>query len=516
MEPFAAFASLVRARRLTMGPKSDGAWPRVRSTTGVARNPEIPAHEIMRPGSVLARVCCFAPRRPDGLRQRREAKSPKKIQVRSQVDPAAEFSTYRTYGFVPMPGTNIEGKTTALTIYFMKAIRQEMDSRGYQYTEESPDLWSTSTPMPRAQSTPRRMSRRHMAIRDYYGYRAGLYNIPVVDGGEQEETITTEWAPANIDVVDARKKVLIWVGIAEGRLTEAMMARPGPAIAKSLGHVRAVPGKAREMRGSADRWLVVASLHGESCAGADQYRRFARRACGEILAAGLRDVLGHCRRGQPRQETGAVKTWENTATGNGGTIKLLKVFTSADGRDCRRLRIDNHAKSLKGSTKQTVCASPEGKWLTRRGTRNPRRRQIPSPQVGHSFICSTQVPLSVGVSRPEQRHHSDVNRPARKKYPTRVSHTANVPESECRAGAEHDQVAVAGHGQQLGHRIAVRNPQAEQQRRGQHEQRERRERGMDRQQHQHDDAGDATGEVGDDTQELPACARDGNRGWRRS
>src|SRR5688572_18292933 len=68
-------------------------------------------------------------------------KPPKRIQVRTHVDPQAQFSSYRTYGFVPMPGTNIEGKTTALTIHFMRAIRQEMDSRGYSYTEESPDLW---------------------------------------------------------------------------------------------------------------------------------------------------------------------------------------------------------------------------------------------------------------------------------------------------------------------------------------------------------------------------------------
>jgi hypothetical protein len=60
---------------------------------------------------------------------------------------------------------------------------------------------------------------------------------------------------------------------------------------------------------------------------------------------------------------GASKSWDNAATGNGGTIKLLNVFTSTDGRDCRRLRVDNHAKSLKGSSKQIVCASPEGKWL---------------------------------------------------------------------------------------------------------------------------------------------------------
>jgi hypothetical protein len=64
-----------------------------------------------------------------------------------------------------------------------------------------------------------------------------------------------------------------------------------------------------------------------------------------------------------RGKIGAAKTWENGATGNGGTIKLLKVFTSTDGRDCRRLRIDNHAGSLKGSSKQIVCATPEGQWM---------------------------------------------------------------------------------------------------------------------------------------------------------
>jgi hypothetical protein len=60
---------------------------------------------------------------------------------------------------------------------------------------------------------------------------------------------------------------------------------------------------------------------------------------------------------------GAVKTWENAATGNGGAIKLLEVFTSTENLDCRRLRIDNHAKSIKGATTQVVCASADGKWM---------------------------------------------------------------------------------------------------------------------------------------------------------
>ena len=61
--------------------------------------------------------------------------------------------------------------------------------------------------------------------------------------------------------------------------------------------------------------------------------------------------------------TGAVKKWENAANGNGGSIKLLRVFTSTDGRDCRRLKIENHAKTLKGVSNMSVCADPQGKWM---------------------------------------------------------------------------------------------------------------------------------------------------------
>jgi len=63
------------------------------------------------------------------------------------------------------------------------------------------------------------------------------------------------------------------------------------------------------------------------------------------------------------KKVGTVKTWENAATGNGGSLKLLQIFTSTEGRDCRRLRMDNHAKKQKGTSGQNVCLGPDGKWL---------------------------------------------------------------------------------------------------------------------------------------------------------
>jgi hypothetical protein len=35
---------------------------------------------------------------------------------------------------------------------------------------------------------------------------------------------------ANIDVADARKKALLWEGVAEGKLTQEVMANPEAAI----------------------------------------------------------------------------------------------------------------------------------------------------------------------------------------------------------------------------------------------------------------------------------------------
>jgi Domain of unknown function (DUF4136) len=167
------------------------------------------------------------------------------LKVRSNVDPAANFAGYRTYAFAADPGTNRGGKPTALTIHFMKAISHEMGSRGYQYTEESPDLQVNFNANP----SPGRDEETRVApaygYSGYYGYRAGLYGLPVLGVHDQVETVTYRVGTGNVDIVDARRKMLIWEGIAEGRLTEEMLADPGPAIATAVKDMfTQYPGKA--------------------------------------------------------------------------------------------------------------------------------------------------------------------------------------------------------------------------------------------------------------------------------
>jgi hypothetical protein len=141
--------------------------------------------------------------------------------VRSNVDPAANLSSYKTYAFVPQPATNRGGYSTPLTGYFEAAVTREMDARGYRKVEASPQLLinfnANSQEKVDVQSNP---------VGGYYGYRAGLY------AGGGVETVRYKVGTANIDVADASKKKLLWEGVAEGELTSDVMKDPQAAVGR--------------------------------------------------------------------------------------------------------------------------------------------------------------------------------------------------------------------------------------------------------------------------------------------
>ena len=200
--------------------------------------------KVSRPASLIAGSVVLCVAFLLGCASGTGSSAPKKVKVRANVDPQAQFGSYRTYGFVAEPATNNDGKTTAMTIYFMQAIRHEMDSRGYQYTEESPDLLVNFKVAGRVSDSQTNVSPTYGYSTGYYAYRAGLYGLPVVMA-EGQETATYRVGTGNIDIVDAHRKMLAWEGIAEGRLTEEMIANPGPALGKIIAEMfEQFPGKA--------------------------------------------------------------------------------------------------------------------------------------------------------------------------------------------------------------------------------------------------------------------------------
>ncbi|HVN43789.1 MAG TPA: DUF4136 domain-containing protein [Steroidobacteraceae bacterium] len=144
-------------------------------------------------------------------------------QVRSITEPGANLSAYRTYSFVAQPGTNRGGNVTPLTTFFETAIAREMAARGYQQVESGGDLLvnfnARVTEKADIQSTP-----SPGPYYGYYGYRGGMY------AGPELQTVRYKVGTANIDIVDAKRRVVVWEGIAERELTEDVMRNPQPAI----------------------------------------------------------------------------------------------------------------------------------------------------------------------------------------------------------------------------------------------------------------------------------------------
>jgi len=157
--------------------------------------------------------------------------------------PDAEFSRYSTFGFPEQTGTDRGGYSTLVTSYFKSAVRDQMEQRGYHYVEENPDLLVNFYAKVH-ERTETRAEPTFSAAYGYYGYRYGLYGAwPLYDNDIR--TVTYPIGTANIDLVDARKKQMIWEGVAQGRIRDEDMDNPREAISRVVTQLFArFPGRA--------------------------------------------------------------------------------------------------------------------------------------------------------------------------------------------------------------------------------------------------------------------------------
>lgn len=141
--------------------------------------------------------------------------------IRSNVDPAADFSKFQTYGFFD----EVTGKAAAYdsfaTRYIKSAIDNEMQKRGLQKS-----------------SNPQLLVNTHVQTKDkvqvtespsgYYGYRYGMYGWGAGVSSTNVDTYTE--GTLNVDVIDSATSRLLWEGVAVGRIHESARDNPQPAI----------------------------------------------------------------------------------------------------------------------------------------------------------------------------------------------------------------------------------------------------------------------------------------------
>jgi hypothetical protein len=155
--------------------------------------------------------------------------------IRADQDPAADFSSYRTYNFVPELGTDRAGYSTLITTHFKQAISREMNARGYAQSSTDPDLLVNVFTSMRDETVTRSVPDFYPGP-VYYVTRRGVYTAwPMYS--RDISTTTYQVGTASIDVVDAEREQLIWEGVAEGRLTDRIRENPGPAIDSAVADI---------------------------------------------------------------------------------------------------------------------------------------------------------------------------------------------------------------------------------------------------------------------------------------
>lgn len=142
--------------------------------------------------------------------------------IRRDTNPSALFPTYKSFGFFSPLATDRAGYESVFTTRLKEATRRAMEAKGYVYTENSPDLLLNFFA-----NVQNRQEIRTAPATGYYGYRRGYYGG---FGATQIETVTYREGTLTIDLIEAKRKLLVWQSTAEGSVSDEARKNPGAAI----------------------------------------------------------------------------------------------------------------------------------------------------------------------------------------------------------------------------------------------------------------------------------------------
>lgn len=136
--------------------------------------------------------------------------------ITSAYDQAVDFGQFRTYNFFSDAGPDTTNYQSLFTQYMTAAIEREMESRGYQKSAD-PDLLVNFN----ANFTDKTKVTQSPSMGGYYGYRGGYYG-GWGGYGMATDTHVSQYTEGtfNIDLVDARRKQLVWEAVLIGKVKD--------------------------------------------------------------------------------------------------------------------------------------------------------------------------------------------------------------------------------------------------------------------------------------------------------
>lgn len=171
--------------------------------------------------------------------------------ITSEADTEADFSSYRTFGFYKPLALEKEGYATPTTDRIKAAARAQLESRGYTYAAEQPDLWVNLNAYMQEKTDV--TSIPTVDYNYYYSYRARSY-FAVPYWRDQTDVRRYTEGTLNVDLVDRQKNRLVWEGIAVGRIAKLKPDARAARIDATMAEIFArYPYRAGQASASASR-----------------------------------------------------------------------------------------------------------------------------------------------------------------------------------------------------------------------------------------------------------------------
>lgn len=147
------------------------------------------------------------------------ATSGPKVNVRTDRDPTANISSYKTFGFYDQLLGDRARYSTIMSNRLRAATIEEMTRLGYTYDTRSPQL--------RINFFVQVQDRVDVRSTPAMGLRPWAYPRDI-------ETVGYKAGTLRIDLVDARRSSSVWQGVAEGKLSQETLNNPGPAVDEAV------------------------------------------------------------------------------------------------------------------------------------------------------------------------------------------------------------------------------------------------------------------------------------------
>jgi hypothetical protein len=142
------------------------------------------------------------------------------VHVRVDQDSARNVAAYRTFGFYEQPSTDSARYQTLLTSHLQASTRQQLESRGYVFSQENPQLLVNFLVNVRQQQ------QIQATPVGGVGLRAAYRGV----GGYDIDTVTTKQGTVTIDVVDAANRSIVWQGVGEGAVSAKAERNTGAVV----------------------------------------------------------------------------------------------------------------------------------------------------------------------------------------------------------------------------------------------------------------------------------------------